>query len=53
MPDPAGDAGAIVQPHAAAPAHGVWRPCSHVADAYRLPTPGGADGVQIVLYRWR
>ena len=52
IPDPAGDAGAIVQRDAAAPAHGVWDATApRIADAYRLPTPGGADGVQVVLYR--
>jgi hypothetical protein len=54
LPDPA-QPGAIIQADRTRPAHGLLtieaaNPIL-VADSYRLPLPGPADGVQVILYR--
>jgi hypothetical protein len=51
IPDPAREAGAIVQVDAPAPLHGFAAPGDPLlADSYRVPLPAGADGILLIVY---
>ncbi len=56
LPDPADDAGAIIQVDSSRPIAGVYDPdalgrASKIVDAYRVPFPPPADGLLLILYR--
>jgi hypothetical protein len=51
LPDPGGEAGAIVQVDAPAPLQGLAPDgAALVADSYRVPMPVGAEGVLLIVY---
>jgi hypothetical protein len=51
VPDPGGEAGAIVQVDAPAPLRGLAPPgAALLADSYRVPLPAGANGITLIVY---